>query len=66
MHILFIIGGLLLLVACEPQKNAAERTEEIETFAEPQIEAYKQAQQVQDVIDTKEAQQQKEMRDTDL
>ncbi len=66
MRILLIITSVFLMVACDGQKTAATRTQEIETFADPQIESYKKAQQVQGVIDIQATQQQEKMEDSDI
>lgn len=69
MKIVLVIATLAtmaMLPACEPQKTATERTEEIETFADPQIQAYEKAKKVQGVIDSAEKKQQDGMHDSDL
>jgi hypothetical protein len=66
MRILLIISCMLLLTACDERKTAAERTQEIETFADPKIQSYKKAQQVQGVVDMQAAEQQEELRNSDV
>ncbi len=66
MRILLIVTCLFLLQACEEKNSASARAHEIETFADPQIQAYKKAQQVQGVVDAQALEEQNEMNDSDI
>lgn len=63
--LLTLTTALLLLSACSEPKTAGQRTEEIRTFADPQIEAYKKAQKVQGVVDIQAAQHEEDMRNSE-
>ena len=51
MKIPFLMLAPFLLMACDNGERAYQRSEEIETFADPQIQAYEKAQAVQSVLD---------------
>lgn len=52
-HCLFLLAATAL-IACDYDNGTAkalERSEKIETFADPQIKAYHQAKEVQGIVD---------------
>lgn len=59
MRTFFILACLLLTSACDAQKTAAERTEDIETFADPAIDAYHRAQKIEQEKQAAEQQRQR-------
>lgn len=59
MKYLMLLFTAFLCVACDSGERAYQRSEEIETFADPQIQAYEKARDVQGMLDEVEEKQRK-------